>query len=180
MASVIMQGNELSEWRIELMNAQRIVEYGENNKDFRNNEQESTFFFIEQDAQVKAFGMLKPVTITIQDVNYDILGIGNIIAVQKGAGYGKTLMTEIKTYLQQHDKTGLGFCWPTVRQFYRQCGYEVFDGLSDRFRYSFAARDGRKEKLEPGLGVIHYPVGDALMEHIARTDDLIYINVPFW
>jgi hypothetical protein len=182
MITNIIDGKELSEQRIELMNKQRITEYGENNKDFRKYEQESTFFFVEDDMQVYAFGMLKPVTITLQDKHYDILGIGNIIAVQKGMGYGKTLMTAIKEYLQQHDKTGLGFCWPTVSQFYRQCGYEVFDDLSDRFRYSFAARDGRKDRQEQGIGigVLYYASSDRLMDHITRTDDLIYVNVPFW
>lgn len=182
MAIKIISGNELSEQRIELMNKQRITEYGENTKDFRKYEQESTFFFVEDGERVYAFGMLKPVTITLQDRHYDILGIGNIIAVEKGVGYGKTLMTAIKEYLQQQDKTGLGFCWPTVVQFYRQCGYEVFDAVVDRFRYSFAARDGRKDRQEQGIGigVLYYASSDRLMDHVMRVDDFIYVNVPFW
>lgn len=46
-----------------MMNSQRIKEYGENTKDFKNNEQDSTFFFLKERDEIKAFGMLKPITL---------------------------------------------------------------------------------------------------------------------
>jgi hypothetical protein len=40
----IILGKDLTDGYVEMMNRQRIKEYGENTKDFRNKERESTFF----------------------------------------------------------------------------------------------------------------------------------------
>lgn len=176
----IILGKDLPDDTIEQMNAQRIHEYGENTKNFRKNEQQSTFFFLKDDAEWKAFGMLKPLILTFRDQPYDILGIGNIIAVDKGNGHGKTLMTEIKHYLQAHDAIGLGFCERDRSGFYLKCAYEVTANLSQRFRYQFAHVDGSREQLNRPLDVLCFDPNQQFMELLKSSDDLIYSNVPFW
>lgn len=45
---------------IQMVENQRISEYGEITKDFRRQERGSIFFFLYEGPSVKAFGMLKP------------------------------------------------------------------------------------------------------------------------
>jgi len=180
MQITIIQGHDLSEARIDFMNRQRLMEYGENTKDFEKNERASTFFFLEEGEAVKAFGMLKPLVMTHHDQRYPILGVGNIIAVEKGQGCGKRLMQAIKDYLTSHRMTGMGFCDNSVCPFYVQCGFQVTQGLSTRFRYPDAHLHGQTEKLDGVYGVLHFDGGDGAASHLLADDALIYINVPFW
>lgn len=181
-----IRGKDLSPAIIQQMNQQRIHEYGKNTKNFRQYERESLFFFLRDgdhdDGQIRAWGMLKPVTITYQGRIYNILGIGNIIAVDKGQGYGKQLMTAIKAYLHEHKTIGLGFCAPEVSPFYVRCGYHVVEGLAGRFRYQHAAFTGLRERLEPTLEVLCTDPHDedAWPAYLLRNHAEILINVPFW
>lgn len=176
----MLQGIDLTETQIELMNKQRIIEYGDNTKDFRKNELESTFFFLTDCGQVKAFGMLKPVIITYSEQQYPISGIGNIIALEKSQGCGKRLMEAIKNHLESKNATGIGFCRTPICPFYIKCGFQVEYSLSSRFRYPYGEQDGQNEKLEQPLGVICFEGADLLISRMLTSDALIYTNVPFW
>jgi hypothetical protein len=180
MQTTIIQGKELSEAQIDFMNRQRMIEYGENTKDFRKNELGSIFFFLKDGETVKAFGMLKPLVITHDDQHYPILGVANIIAIEKGRGYGKLLMQVIKDYLVSKGMTGMGFCDNSVCPFYVQCGFQITQGLSSRFRYQYAQQDGQTEKQNGAYGVLHFDGGDGLVGKLLVDDKLIYIDVPFW
>jgi len=59
------------------------LEYGENTKDFKKNEQESIFFFLSEGSSVKAFGMLKPVGITHSGKHYQVLGLAILSRLKK-------------------------------------------------------------------------------------------------
>jgi len=176
MQTKIIQGHELTEAQIDFMNNQRLTEYGENTKDFKKNERESVFFFLVEADSTKAFGLLKPVGITYADKSYRVLGIANIIAVEKGKGYGKVLMQVIKNYLTSQNMSGIGFCDATVCEFYAKCGYQIIDGLSTRFQYIH----GQREKLDAERGVIYFDGGDALISKLLENDDLISTDVPLW
>lgn len=176
----IIKGDQLTHEIIEMMNQQRFHEYGENTKDFRKNELESIFFFLNANHDIKAFGMLKPVTITYRDESFRILGIGNIIAREKGRGWGKKLMTEIKGYLKQVSKIGLGFCDKPVVGFYETCGYDIVEQLSTRFRYQYAKETNGRETLKNPRDILCYDADQTLIRTLCSSDDLVYINVPFW
>lgn len=176
----IIAGQDLSDDIIDLMNQQRIQEYEVNTKNFRQNEQDSTFFFLRDNDDIKAFGMLKPVVIIHQGQMTTVLGIGNIIAREKGTGQGKQLMLTMKDYLTEKNRIGLGFCAPGVGGFYDKCGYQVIADLSGRFRYPLAQLTNQREQLERGLDMLcHDPIG-GFIETLQSDDDLIYINQPFW
>ncbi|GEM_PF-1469011 len=176
----IQTGHDLSDEIIDMMNQQRVQEYEINTKNFRQNEQDSTFFFLRDGGQVTAFGMLKPITLIHQGQMTTVLGIGNIIARDKSAGNGKQLMLSIKAYLDDKQRIGLGFCNSHVAGFYRKCGYQVLNDLPERFRYPLASLNGEKEKLSPALNSLcHDPIG-GFIEALQSDDDHIYINQPFW
>lgn len=175
----IITGHDLSDTLIELMNRQRMYEYQVNTKDFRRYEQDSTFFFVRDDNDIKAFGMLKPVSLIQQGESTAILGIGNIIAREKGQGQGRRLMTAIQKYLSDKRRIGLGFCNQHVADFYRACGYEVVSQLATRFRYPIAPLTQQKERLSDDTNTLYYdPSGN--LTALLENDDLIYINQPFW
>lgn len=126
-------GKDLSHEVIKLMVDNRIREYGENTKDFENNEQESIFFFLKENNEIKAFGMLKPVTIYFSSKEYKIMGIGNIMALEKGKGYGRLIMDHIKEYLEKHNFVGIGNSYKDNFEFYKKCGFTLVPRLVDRF-----------------------------------------------
>jgi hypothetical protein len=173
-------GKDLPDKYIELMNRQRIHEYQINTKNFRQNEQESKFFFICEGTQIKAFGMLKPLTLTYQQQSFHILGIGNIIAIEKEGGYGTRLMAEIQCYLKTENRIGLGFCKRTIASFYAKCDYDIVVALSERFRYLYAKESTEREKLNDPRDILCFDADSSLIKTLQSSNDLIYINVPFW
>lgn len=171
-------GRSLPRSYIERMEKQRIQEYGENTKDFEKNEQDSFFIFLWKHDVLKAFGMLKPLQLTYLEQVYDIRGICNIIAIDKGQGYGKLLMKEIRSFLQSQNLIGLGFCDPENTAFYRKCDYTVVEHISARFRYSHAQETGDREKLDEPLDVLCS--SPKFIDLLQSTEDPIYVSVPFW
>lgn len=176
----IIIGHDLSDAYVQRMSQQRITEYGENTKDFRKNELDSTFFFIHDDGKLCAFGMLKPVTLTHKETTIPILGIGNIIAIEKAQGYGRELMQRIRAYLSAAEKIGLGFCAPQLTAFYTKCGYQVVEQLSARFYYPLAHTDGTRERLAHIPNILCYDPEHRLINRLQASDERIEIDVPFW
>ncbi|MBU3923460.1 MAG: GNAT family N-acetyltransferase [Nanoarchaeota archaeon] len=133
MKNIIKKGKELSKTEIKLMVDSRLKEYGENDKDFESGENQSVFFFVKDSGKVVSFGMLKPVKITYLGKVYNILGIGNIMSVVNGKGYGKILIGEMIEYLKKKGKTGLGFSGESNELFYEKAGLKVRKKFSQRF-----------------------------------------------
>ena len=115
----IVVGKDLPEEVIKMMEDQRIKEYGENTKDFRNNEKDSIFFFLKEGNKVKAFGMLKPVILYYQNKEYLIMGLANVIAVEKSKGYGTKIMKVITDYLEINNVPALGNTYTGNFDFYK-------------------------------------------------------------
>jgi hypothetical protein len=128
----IIKGSELPPEPIDFMNAQRIKEYGRNSKDFEKNENESIFFFLKENDLIKAFGMLKPVELIHKNKSYSVLGLGNVIAVEKGRGYGSKLMKEINNYLVKNKIPAFANTHKDNFEFYRKNGYKVEKSLLER------------------------------------------------
>jgi len=133
-------GKDLSRETIDFMVNKRIQEYGENTKDFDNNEQESLFFFLMEGSDIKAFGMLKPVIIYYKEVGYPIMGMGNVMAMEKGKGYGTTLMNHVKNYLTKTKQVCIGNTHKDNFAFYTKCGYTFIPGFVNRFVYYMKAK----------------------------------------
>ena len=176
----IKKGKELSKKEIDIMEKARIKEYGENTKDFKKYELDSIFFFVKDDGQIVSFGMLKPITISYLNRIYKILGIGNILSIKKGGGYGRELINFMIDYLRKKGKTGLGFCGKDNSKFYEKCGLKVKKDLALRFRYRYATVEEEKRELEEGGDGIYFEGKDGFIKKILSTKSLAYMGVPFW
>lgn len=179
----IILGKDLSEEIIQLMNNQRIKEYGENTKDFRNNEKDSTFFFLKDGNYIQAFGMLKPVTLYYEDQQYPIMGIANVISLEKSKGLGTIIMKHITNYLDENKLAGMGNTYTGNFDFYRKCGYTFIPGLLPRMVY---LKDNGEElrtetKTETGedYAMFIYDPHESLRD-IIGGDKPVIIKVPFW
>lgn len=171
-------GKNLSQEVIKLMVKNRIREYGENTKDFENNEQDSIFFFLKKDQEIQAFGMLKPVTLYSSSKEYKIMGIGNIMALEKGKGYGKLLMDHIRNYLDEHDFVGIGNSYKTNFDFYNKCGFRFIPRVVDRFVYVDTNNNAHRED-HTDYCLFIYDKNNALNAVVNGTGE-ITIRVPLW
>lgn len=173
-------GKHLRKERIDFMVHQRIREYGENTKDFDKNERESLFFFLTEGEEIHAFGMLKPVTLYYGSQEYPIMGLGNVMAIEKSQGYGTILMNHIRTYLEKHRYIGLGNTHKDNFTFYTKCGFTVIPGFVERFVH--IEKDGRNREPHKDwsdYAMFLYDGENILTEMIHGTDDII-IRIPLW
>lgn len=173
-------GKDLSKEHIDVMIHQRIREYGENTKDFEHHERESLFFFLQEDEEIKAFGMLKPVNIFYGVETYPIMGIGNVMTLEKSQGYGTMLMHHIQTYLDNKRAICLGNTHKDNFTFYQKCGFKLIPGVVERFVY--LEKDGRGRELQQDwsdYGMFLYDVDHTLEEMVHGQDEII-IRIPLW
>lgn len=174
----IFLGKDLPEGYINMMDIQRIKEYGENTKDFKNNEQESTFFFLKENDDIKAFGMLKPVTLYYDGKPYQIMGIANVIAIEKSKGYGTAIMQQITRYLEKNNLVGVGNTYRDNFEFYKKCGYKFIPGLLGRFVH--VKDNGEKAGTETqDYDMFVYDPRNVL-RNIEEGNNSAIIKVPFW
>lgn len=174
----IKSGKNLSSEEIDLMVQARIREYGENTKDFENKEQDSVFFFLNEDDKTKAFGMLKPVVLYYLNHEYPIMGVGNIMSLEKGKGYGTELMREITSYLKENNQVGLGNTHKDNFVFYEKCGYKFIPGLIDRVIYKNKDEFEKRTETEDYDMFIYDP--KYFIKTITEGEDDVTIKVPFW
>ncbi len=174
----VILGKDLSEGYIDMMNSQRIKEYGENTKDFKNNEQESTFFFLKEGNYTKAFGMLKPITLYYDDKPYQIMGIANVIAIEKSKRFGSSLMRQITKYLEENNLAGVGNTYKDNFEFYKKCGYRFVPSLLGRFVH--IKNDGEEVRTETqNYDMFVYDPQD-MLKVVVEGDNSIVIKIPFW
>lgn len=174
----VLLGKDLTEEVIQMMDNQRIKEYGENTKDFRNNEGESTFFFLKDGNKVKAFGMLKPITLYYDDKPYQIMGFANVIAIEKSKGFGCVLMGQITKYLEENNIVAIGNTFVDNFEFYKKCGYTFVPGLLPRFVYKKANDEEERTETE-NYEMFVYDSHNVLKDVIEGNNPIV-IRVPFW
>lgn len=139
----ILAGKDLSKNAVETINQARLQEFGSTNAIVLqpNNENWEKIYFLAKDAnRLVAFGRLHDVDVTFRSETYSIFGIATVIALEKGKGYGKLLMEEIKDYILKSGKTGLGFCNKTITIFYEKCGFGIIKEGQKRFHHSAPPR----------------------------------------
>lgn len=173
-------GKDLSQETIEYMVKHRMREYGENKKDFENNERNSIFFFLEDDDIIKAFGMLKPVTLYYDDKKYQIMGIWNIMAVEKSKWYGTVLMKHIMNYLKNNEHVGMGSTHGNNFTFYEKCGFRFIPGLLERVIYIDAInKEFRRESECWDHSMFMFDKNNEL-QGLVKGDKDVIVKVPFW
>jgi len=175
-------GKDLNQESIDFMVKNRIREYGKNTKDFENNERDSFFFFLKNGDIIKAFGMLKPVTFYCEDKQYQIMGIGNIMAVEKSKGYGTILMNYIRDYLEDNNYVGIGSTHSYAFDFYEKCGFTFVASLLEKVVYiDENDKEHRRTRDSEEWKHAMFIFGkDNQLEELIDGDEDIVIKVPFW
>ncbi len=93
------------------------------------------FFLVREADQLTAFGRLHTVPVEFQGNRHTILGVAGIVAIQRGRGYGKILMSRMKEYIDESGQTAIVFCDPKVTAFYEKCGYSILPNGIQQFNF---------------------------------------------
>jgi GNAT superfamily N-acetyltransferase len=169
----------LSEPEMKLMNVWMKKEFGKKYvRDFKKYyPSESKCFFIKEKGKIISFGIINPVTADYFGKKYNFFGMGDLLTIRRGKGYGRIIMEAIIKYLKNTGKTGLGFCAKKNTPFYKKVGLEVKEDFMKRFRY----RDPKTGKVSPtenGDGVFY--AADEFIQEILKTDELVYLDTKLW
>jgi GNAT superfamily N-acetyltransferase len=160
----IVQDKNLSKPQMDLMNKWRKKEFGKGNvKNYKKDYWPGAkFFFLKDGKEIVAFGALRDISVQYLGKDYKILGICNIIAIQKGKGYGKALIQNMIKFAKKKSKTALGFCANEKAKFYEKAGLKV----KKHFTWRFALKN-------PKTGRLKFDSGDCIGIYIEGKDRLI-------
>lgn len=153
-------------------------DYEKELKLLKNEEMQSTFFFIKKNNKIVSLGLLRPVKIKYLGKKYNLLGISNMISIVKKKGYGKILVQEMKDFLSKRGKTGLGFCSKKNTTFYKKSGVIVEGKLKNRFFYDYGNSKENKEAMSDF--VIYWEGKDKFVTKVLRTKSLVKIPCEHW
>lgn len=180
----IVKGKDLSKYKLNLMAREAVKEFDNNEKPLKKEikelraEKKSIFFFIKDNGKIKSFGLLKPVKINYLGKNYNILGMGKVISIEKKKGYGTILVKEMVNYARKKQKTLLGFTIRKTAKFYEKCNLEAKRGLGKRFFYDYGDPKTNKEEQEE-YG-IYIEGKDKFISKVLRTKSLVHIPCMHW
>jgi len=164
----IKKGRSLTRSEISSMEKARIKEYGKNDKNFKKAEMQSFFFFVKDKKKIVSFGMLKPIKMNYLGKEYNILGIGNIMSIEKRRGYGRILIQSMVDFLKKKGKTGLGFCADNHVPFYKKGGLNAKKKFSWRFVLK-NPKTGKKKFDDNNCPGIYYNGKDNFIKRVLST-----------
>lgn len=140
----------------------------------------ATFFLLVDSERILAMGKLVPIKpVSFSGKNFSILGIGGILANEKGKGYGRQIMTAIKNYLTANNKTGVGFCSLHNKGFFEKCGFNV--DMTSIKRFIFWSN--KKKVINSGGGcVLYLDAFDRFMQKVLShpNEEIILPRPPDW
>lgn len=175
----VIKGSEVTNEDIVVMNEYRKL-YFKNNTPWdhktNNGFHDRTFFLVRDNSKLVAFGTLLDICITINEHEYDILGIQGIASVIKGQGYGKAIVQEMIFYALKNDETLVGFCVHENAEFYRKSGLKVKDHGNLNFIHK--TEDG-EEYSEEG-DVIYFSKEPSRITKAIENNEKIIHFVPHW
>jgi hypothetical protein len=170
---------ELSLQEEKLMNKHREIEFGKNEtRNFKEYYPGADFIFIRQEARILGFGTLRPITLDYRDEKIEIIGICNIVSIEKGKDYGRVLLAGMMSYLKTKNKMGLGFCLRKNMNFYKKAGMEIKEDLIKKFIYK-NPKNGEEIRDDVGDG-FYYNDKDELIEMISSGKEMVYIDIAHW
>jgi len=173
-----IRGKNLPQKIFYWINKKRIEEYGSKVNLFdKKPHKDSIFFFVKDDDKIVSFGFLRKVTINYLGKKYKVKGIGGILSVEKGKGYGKILIQEIIKYLKKSGKTGLGFCGNDKIKFYEKAGLNTKKNLNKRFVMK-NPKTGELIRDPDKCSGIYSEGKDKLIEGILKTKSIGYYWLP--
>lgn len=175
----IKEGSELTEEEINSINESKFREWKSLPLD--DYQKKSIFVLLKnQQGKILAQGQLLRINgVSFRGENFNILGIGGIIANKKGEGYGNKLLEAIIQYAKDNKKSLLGFTGNDVIGFYQKCGFLVDYASLKRFVH---LRNG-KEIINTTEDMVFYSDSeDQFMKKVlTNSQELIYLpRDPDW
>jgi len=136
----IVLGEDLNQNDLEIINTQRKSAFASDNSPIHLRDiqglHQKFFLLRDRDSTLLSFGRLHSLRVLFRKREYSILGIATIVSIQKGKGYGKALVEEMKKYIQENNKTGIGFCHAGNTGFYQKCNIGFLRNGTERFAFS--------------------------------------------
>ncbi len=136
------------------------------------------FFIYYLNNEILSIGRLTPVKIYFLGRDYNIQGIGGIVSVIKGKGYGKILMKAIHNYLIKNHKTGVGFCTAKNSPFYKKCKFKIAKGLVKRFLYKNS--NGKLISNNFDNDVLYLDGKDKFMRSVLDSKERVILPCEHW
>lgn len=178
MRTQIIKGINLSQKLLDLINKQRIKEYKKINLFEKKYHKDTIFFFIKDKGKIVSFGLLRDIKVNYLDKIYNIKGIGGIMSVEKGKGYGKILIGAMINYLRKTGKTGFGFCGRKNSPFYEKAGLKTKKNLNLRFVMKNPKTGEIIRDLDKDCDGIYYEGKDRLITKMLKTKYIGYYWLP--
>lgn len=169
----IKKGEKVSKKFIEIFDKAKQKNFGDKKlRDF-SKYYKDTFFILKYKDKVVSFCQIKKIKINYNKKNYNILGIANVISLEKKKGYGKQLIGEVIKFTRKKDKTLLGFCKRKNKDFYKKIGIKINKKLCYQFLYN-----GKTNKYEDYA--IYFEGKDKFISKILKSKKIIKLSIPFW
>lgn len=174
-------GKELTSAEFEVINSQRSSVFNKISWDYSQNNffLERLFCIIKDNNTILAFGMLIPIEILIENHKYKIWGISTILSIEKGKGYGKYLMQQVKEYAANENKAVVGSCSKRNTDFYRKCKCTIWENGIQNFIY--INQDGEEIKEnDDDVIMFFYDDKNNILKNAMDNNKLIYHYFPHW
>lgn len=132
------------------------------------------FFLLQRDNTILAMGALMEVQhVMFDEEEFTIYGFVEVVANEKGRGYGKQVVEAMTNYLRIHDKTGIGFCMPRNKGFYEKCGLETNTISTQRFVY---IKEEERITNQDGQIIFYHDSSDNFMKKVLSKPGIdVYI-----
>jgi predicted GNAT family N-acyltransferase len=180
----IKEGRELTENELRLINDARKREFNSQSlvDPKPDNEHWTKMFFLlkNEDNSLLAFARLHDTEIEFMKERYRVLGLATLVAIEKGQGYGKQLVTYMKKYIEDSAITGVGFCNKKLTDYYRNIGFGVIEDGTNKTLYKDTK--GNLHNDNWGGGDIIYIEGkdNLIKEILSNPNENIFIFRPHW
>lgn len=163
---------------IETMNKARVELWGKDAKvDFKKEDKKGDFIFVKENSKIKAFGMMKPIKITLDNKKYEILGIGRGMAIEKRKGWGKILNKARISKLKELKKTGVAFTSRNNILFFEKVGYKIKKNGIRKFLY----KNPEGNLIEDKEGdMVYYEGKDKFVTKLLVSNNKCITDTDFW
>lgn len=161
----IKSWNELSENELKQMNDSHAREWKIASMTPERHNKNIFFLLKDPENYILSQGQLIPVSgVVFMDKAFDIFGVGGIIANVKGQGFGREIMNSITEYLNEKNKSAVGFTG--VTDFYEKCGFNVSTEVIKRFVY---INGGKKIVNTEDTAICYLDSDDRFMEIVLKN-----------
>jgi hypothetical protein len=125
--------------------------------------------------RLMGFGRALSLVVNFQGIDYRILGLASILAIEKRTGYGRRIVEKIREHAQDKGMTAIGFCDPEDTVFYEKCGLGVMKGGTGRFVFP-----GGPKSDQPG-DVVYSEGQDRLIRRMRKDPEAkVTASRPEW